>query len=655
MSYLSFNKKELINLEYSLQREVLATNRAGGYASTTIVCCNTRKYHGLLVVPLKAFNFQNHILLSSLDETVIQHKKEFNLGIHKYPGTYEPRGHKYIVDLKYDSSLAITYRVGGVHLKKEFLLSHNESQIMVRYTLLDAHSDTTLRLKPFLAFRNVHNLSVSNLVANTRYELSENGIKSKMYVDFPHLHMQLNKKNEFIASPDWYRNIQYLEEKKRGYEYQEDLFVPGYFEFPIKKGESVVFSAATEEVKTRGLKRKFSQLLEKRKMRDSFESSLKYSAAQFVIKQEKDTEIIAGYPWSGSWGRDTFIALPGLLLYGNKDLEKAESILKTMCKRLKNGLFPNTGKGNQTIYNSADAPLWFFWTLQQLEKVAGKKAAVWKHYGTYIKEILTSYKNGLSKGIYMAENSLIWAKQKDKALTWMDAVVKGTPVTQRGGFTVEINALWYNAVCYALELASEEKDNAFIEEWKDLPKHIKGNFYKYFWYHIGNYLADYVDEDGQNTDVRPNQLLACSLPYSPLENNQKKKVLDVITQELLTPKGLRSLSPKNKKYQGYHNGSPKERGTSLHQGTVWPWLIGAYIEANFNLYKHHYTHDAKEQIKNYEKDINTHGICSVSEIYDGDPPHQPKGSISQAWSTAEILRSIQLIKEFKKPKKKSKK
>lgn len=652
MSYLSFNKKELVNLEYSLQREVLATNRAGGYASTTIVCCNTRKYHGLLVVPLKEFNNQNHVLLSSLDETIIQHEKEFNLGIHKYPGTYEPRGHKYIVDLEYDSSLAITYRVGGVRLKKELLLSHNESQIMIRYTLLDAHSETTLRLKPFLAFRNIHNLSVSNLVANTRYEPIENGIKSKMYIDFPYLHMQINKKNEFIASPDWYRNIQYLEEKKRGYEYQEDLFVPGYFEFPIKKGESIVFSASTEEIKTRGLKRKFTQLLDKRKIRNNFENSLKYSANQFIIKQKEDAEIVAGYPWSGSWGRDTFIALPGLMLYGNKDVKNAESILKSMCKRLKNGLFPNTGKGSQTIYNAADAPLWFFWTLQQLEKNIGKKASIWKDYGEHLKEILNAYKNGLSEGIHMADNGLIWAKQKGKALTWMDAVIKGNPVTQRGGFTVEINALWYNAVCYALELAKNQKDNAFVEEWKDLPERIKNSFNQYFWYHVGNYLADYVDEEEQNTDVRPNQIFACSLPYSPLENDQKKKVLDVVTQELLTPKGLRSLSPKNKKYKGHHNGNPEERSTSLHQGTVWPWLIGAYIEANFNLYKHHFTIDAKDQIKNYENEIDKHGICSISEIYDGDPPHHPKGSISQAWSVAEILRSIQLIKEFKnKPKK----
>lgn len=652
MSYLSFNKKELTNLEYSLKREVLATNRAGGYASTTIVCCNTRKYHGLLVIPIKKFDNQNHVLLSSLDETVIQHGKEFNLGIHKYPGTYEPRGHKYIVDLQYDYSLSIVYRVGGVRLKKELLLSHNESQIMVRYTLLDAHSKTTLRLKPFLAFRNVHQLSQANLTANTRYETTENGIKSKMYNDFPYLHMQLNKKNEFVASPDWYKDILYLEEKKRGYKYREDLFVPGYFEVPIKKGESIVFSASTEEIKTRSLKQKFTTLLDKREIRNNFENSLKYSASQFIVNQNKNTKIIAGYPWYGSWIRNTFISLPGLTLCANKDLKSAESILKTSCKQLKNGLFQNTEKGTNAIYNSADASLWFFWSLQQYEKAIGKKANIWKEYGSKLKEILSAYKKGVSEGIHMAENGLIWAKQKEKSLTWMDAEVNKKPVSQRGGFTVEINALWYNAVCYALELANKENDKKFINEWQELPKLIKDSFYQYFWYHIGNYLADYVDEHNQNTDVRPNQLFACSLPYSPLENDQKKKVLDVVTRELLTPKGLRSLSPKSKKYKGIYDGNQELRENAFHQGTVWPWLIGAYIEANFKLYGIHFLHNAKKLIENYEEDVNKYGLCSVAEVYDGDPPYKPKGAISQAWSVSEILRSMQLVKEMKKLKNK---
>ena len=211
MSYLNFNKEELVNLEYSLKREVLSTNRAGGYSSTTVVCCNTRKYHGLLVLPISEFGGENHVLLSSLDETVVQHGQSFNLGIHKYPGVYEPRGHKYIVDLEYDPLFTLTYRVGGVVLKKEILMVHNEAQLMIRYTLEDAHSETYLRLKPFLAYRNVHALSKANMMANTKFDHVENGIRSKLYVGFPALNMQLSKANEFVPVPDWYYNIEYLE------------------------------------------------------------------------------------------------------------------------------------------------------------------------------------------------------------------------------------------------------------------------------------------------------------------------------------------------------------------------------------------------------------------------------------------------------------
>lgn len=321
MAYLKFNKDELVNLEYSLKREVLATNRAGGYMSSTIICCNTRKYHGLLIVPIEEFNNENHVLLSSLDETVIQHGQAFNLGIHKYPGNYEPRGHKYIVDFEYEPVYTLTYRVGGVVLKKEIVLVHNEDQVVIRYTLVDAHSETLLRLKPFLAYRNVNSLCKANMMANTKYELVENGIRSKLYNGFPYLHMQLSKGNEFVATPDWYKNIEYMEEENRGYDFREDLFVPGYFEVPIKKGESIIFSASTVPAATGRLKSKFQKLVDARAPRNSFVNCLKYSASQFVVKEGKDTEIIAGYPWFGAWGRDTFIALPGVTLSAAGDTQ----------------------------------------------------------------------------------------------------------------------------------------------------------------------------------------------------------------------------------------------------------------------------------------------------------------------------------------------
>lgn len=649
MAYLKFNKDELVNLEYSLKREFLATNRAGGYLSSTLPCCNTRKYHGLLIVPIEEFNGERHVLLSALDETVVQHGQAFNLGIHKYPGNYEPRGHKYIVDFEYEPVYTLTYRVGGVVLKKEIVLVHNEDQVVIRYTLVDAHSDTLLRLKPFLAYRNVNSLCKANMMANTKYEPVENGIRSKLYNGFPYLNMQLSKANDFVAVPDWYKNIEYMEEESRGYDFREDLFVPGYFEVPIKKGESIIFSASTTAAAPGRLKTKFQKLVEGRGPRNSFVNCLKYSASQFIVKEGKDTEVIAGYPWFGAWGRDTFIALPGVTLAASNDVKSCKDVLDTMIKQLNNSLFPNLGKGKNAAYNSVDAPMWFFKALQEYGEATGDKGQVWKSYGSKMKAILAAYRNGLNAFVRMHNNGLIWADEPGKALTWMDAVVNGCPVTPRGGYQVEVNALWYNAVCYSLKLAQTAGDTKFVKEWEEMPERIKNSFTEVFWVYDKEYLADYVGPQGQNIFVRPNQIIACSLEYSPLSDEMKRTVLDVVTRELLTPRGLRTLSPKNPLYKGLYGGDQPIRDEAYHQGTVWPWLTGPYIEANFRLYGKAFVPTAKELVAGFEEDMTLYGICSISEVYDGNPPYQPNGCISQAWSVGEILRALALIEKYEKP------
>ena len=646
MAYLKFNKDELVNLEYSLKREVLATNRAGGYMSSTIICCNTRKYHGLLIVPVDEFGGENHVLLSALDETVIQHGQAFNLGIHKYPGNYEPRGHKYIVDFEYEPVYTLTYRGGGVILKKEIVLVHNEDQVLIRYTLVDAHSETTLRLKPFLAYRNIHALSKANMMANTKYQEVENGIRSKLYNGFPALNMQVSKKNEFIATPDWYYNVEYTEERNRGYDFREDLFVPGYFEFPIKKEESIIFSASVEPVTTARLKTKFQRLVEARAPRNSFENCLKYSASQFIVRKGKDTEVVAGYPWFGRWGRDTFIALPGVTLAANKDTKTCKEVLDTMVRELQNGLFPNIGKDQNASYNSVDAPMWFFKAVQEYACAVHDDAAVWKSYGAKMKAVLKAYREGVNQYVKMVDNYLIWADEPGKALTWMDAIVGGVPVTPRGGYQVEINALWYNAICYTLELARKAGDTRFVKEWEKMPELVKESFVKIFWNHEKGYLADFVNGGGQNVYVRPNQVIACSLEYSPISDDMKRGVLDVVKSELLTPKGLRTLAPKNIHYEGTYEGDQATRDHAYHQGTVWPWLIGPYIEANFRLYGKKFVKTAKELLGGFEEDMTVYGVCSIGEIYDGNPPYAPNGCISQAWSVGEILRCMALIKKY---------
>lgn len=646
MAYLKFNKGELVNLEYSLNREVLATNRAGGYLSTTIICCNTRKYHGLLILPVEEFGGENHVLLSVLDETVIQHNKSFNLGIHKYPGTYEPQGHKYIYDFEYEPVYTLYYGVGGVKLKKEMVLVHNESQLLIRYTLLEANSATTLRLKPFLAYRNIHKLSRANMMANTKYQAVPWGIRSKLYNGFPPLNMQVSKANDFIAVPDWYYNVEYSEEQARGYDFREDLFVPGYFEFPIEKGESIIFSASVEPADVEHLKEKFQTLVDQRSPRNNCNNCLNYSATQFVVKNEDRTEVVAGYPWFGRWGRDTFVALPGVTLYANNNVEDFEAVMDTMCRELHGGLFPNIGKKKSIAYNSVDASMWFFKALQEYGTFMEDDGLVWRNYGEKMKLVLNSFRKGINANIGMRENGLIWADEPGKALTWMDAIVEGVPVTARAGYQVEVNALWYNAVCYTLKLAKEAEDNVFVAEWEAMPNKIRRSFIDLFWNDGVNYLADYVNGSGQNLDIRPNQIFACSLDYSMLTDEMKRDVIRVIKKNLLTPKGLRTLAPSDANYHGTYGGTQPERDRAYHQGTVWPWLLGGYIEACLKLYGKSFTEKATELLSGFEEDMTSYGVCSVAEIYDGNPPYKPNGSISQAWSVGEILRSKALVKKY---------
>jgi predicted glycogen debranching enzyme len=476
MSYITFDKSQVVNLEYSLSREVLRTNRAGSYTSTTIVDCNTRKYHGLLVCPVDQLGGDRYVLLSSLDVIIQNKDKSFNIGIRKYGGDYfSPKGHKYIEDFTSDTSRI--YRVGGVILKQERLLVHYEEQFLIRFTILEASEPMKIQVRPFLAFRNVHQLTHENLSADTRVEKIENGVRSRMYEGFPYLNMQFSTKAEFIPVPDWYLGVEYIEEQKRGYDYQEDLFTPGFFEFRAKAGDIIVFSASTKEEKTAGLKTKFTKSISVKIPRDSYNNCLRNAAQQFVEKRGGHTFIIAGYPWFGSWGRDTFISLPGLAIARHK-LPLYRQVLNTQVEKMKDGLFPNMGDANPA-FNSIDAPLWFFWTLQQYILQGGDDC--WERYGEAAKAILQAFRSGTAFNIHMRENGLIYADAPGKALTWMDAILPSGPVTQRKGMPVEINALWYNAVRVSLEWAEKAGDSKFIEEWKKIRNDLVENHYSLYY------------------------------------------------------------------------------------------------------------------------------------------------------------------------------
>jgi predicted glycogen debranching enzyme len=647
MSYIEFDKNQLINLEYSLTRELIRSNRAGAYASKTIIGCNTRKYHGLLVVPQPGIDHENHVLLSNLDETVIQRGAEFNLGIHQFPGgVYHPKGHRYMRDFGTDPIPHAVYRVGGVVLKREMLFLQNNDRVLLKYTLLDAHSPTRLRLKPFLAYRNVHHLSRANMHVQDKYERIDHGIRMRLYPGYSMIYMQVSKPAEYTHVPDWFYNIEYQEEMRRGYNYQEDLFVPGFFEFPLRKNESVIFSAGIKQAHPQSLKRSFSTEVKRRIPRDNYENCLINSAQQFIVKKGNKTEIVAGYPWFGRWGRDTFISMPGLTLVLG-DLKTGKAVIDTMISDLKGPLFPNIGSGQESAYNSVDAPLWFFWALQQYAAFSGDHEKIWKSYGKKMKLVLEGFRKGTDFGIEMQDNGLLHAGEAGYALTWMDAVVNGKPVTPRQGLAVEINALWYNAICFSLEVAEKAGDSKFVKQWAAIAGAIPKAFEQTFWNKEKQYLADYVDNNKPCWCVRPNQIFAVSLPYSPVNEEIQQAVVEKVRQELLTPRGLRTLSPKNPNYKGTYEGDQKQRDNAYHQGTVWPWLLGHFAEAYLKMHGHRGLALIEELYHGFEEVMTEAGIGTISEIYHGDPPHQAVGAISQAWSVAELLRIKHLIDKYK--------
>ena len=639
MNYLRFDRLLMTNLEKSLDKEMLRTNRAGAYSSGTIVDCNTRKYHGLLVVPVEKLG-GNHVLLSSCDETIIQHGAEFNIGLHKYAGDYySPRGHKYIREFRMGSVATTIYRIGGVILQKERILVSNESRVLVAYTLLEAHSATTLRLRPFLAFRSVNKLTEQNSVATIDYAEAENGVSFCMYEGYPNLVMQTNKQMQWVSEPNWYNGIEYSKEAERGYAFKEDLFVPGYFELSIKKGETVVFSAGTDAISPRKMKRLFEEEKETRMERSDFMACLKASADQFHNKLSDGSYLLAGCPWFDYRARDQFISLPGVTLYADK--EKAfDEIMECASVALRE--FMN-GEPSTTRLKEVDAPdvlLWAIWAIQQYAIKLGVDVAAEK-YGQLVFDIVNYIRRQQHPNLSVHDNGLLYVKGTEKPATWMNAVENGWPITPRTGYVVEINALWYNALKFAAELATAQKNENQADLF-DYQAGLSGNsLVAKFW--NGTYLYDYVDGDYCNKEVRPNMLFAVSLPYSALDRKQQKSVVDIVTRELLTIKGLRSLSPKSGMYRPEYIGGELERDRNYHNGPIWPWTTASFVEAYLKVYKMSGVSFVMRIMAGFEPEMKELTLCTLSELYDGNPPFRGHGAMSFAMSVAEVIRAYTLM------------
>jgi len=651
MSYLHFEKAVMTNLEESLRRELLRTNRSGAYSASTLVDCNTRKYHGLLVVPVPELDDENHVLLSSLDCTVVQHGAEFNLGLHKYQGNnFSPKGHKYIREFDASRVPTTTYRVGGVILKRETIFQAYEDRILIRYTLEDAHSATTLRFRPFLAFRSVRQFTHENMVASREYTEIDGGIKTCMYAGYPDLYMQFSKKNQFIFQPDWYRGIEYPKEQERGYASNEDLYVPGYFEMPIRKGESIIFAASTSQIKTSTLKTLFQKEIDLRLPRDNFYHCLVTAAHQFHNRQkaknphsEDERYLLAGYPWFKARARDTFIALPGLTLAIDEQ-DYFELVMQTAARGLRE--FMNGDPLTVKIYEmeQPDVPLWAIWAIQQYGKYAGRQKC-YDMYGQLVKDIVSFIEQDKHPNLRLDDNGLLYSNGRDHAVTWMNSTANGRPVVPRSGYIVEFNALWYNALKFCASMAAEQGDQAAADKLEAMALTTKQSFVDTFVNEYG-YLLDYVDGNMMDWSVRPNMIFAVALDYSPLTQQQMKSVVDICTRELLTPKGLRSLSPKSGGYNPMYVGPQTQRDYAYHQGTAWPWLGGFYMEACLKLYKRTRLSFVERQMVGYEDEIDYHAIGTISELFDGNPPFHGRGAMSFAMNVAEILRTMKLLEKY---------
>lgn len=660
---IRIDEKTCSKIDEALRLEWLDTNGLGGYASDTILNCHTRRYHGLLVADLSSPPGK-FVLLSSLEESILSGGREIFFSLHKYPGTFSPSGYKCLSEFRSKPAPHFIYRIDRLILHKTIMTVHGKDAVLIRYSCVRSDEPSVLRLKPFLAFRDFHSLAKENPFLDGGTAEVGGGFKIRPYEGMPVLYIQTDRKSVFHPAGDWYRNFEYMVEAERGFDFREDLFRPGILEISLKEGETVIFSASTRlqralrKIWDAEWARRENARTETAARAETFDdpqdralmSTLMESAKDFLIRQPQKRgpgrpTVTAGYHWFGDWGRDTLISLPGLT-FCTDESEIGKAILKTFGKYEKDGLLPNFfGRGGSGhAYNSVDCSLWFFWAAQQLLLYTGDIDFVRKFMWPVMVRIIRKFKAGTVHLIHMSDNGLLHAGDETMQLTWMDAAVNGVPVTPRCGWAVDINALWYNAVCLTDELA--ERFGRRRERCPDLKERIREAFNEAFWIEDGAYLGDVRRGDRLDRSVRPNQILAVSLPHSPLDRIRARSVVDKVAKELLTPFGLRTLSPRDPVYRGRYAGDAAGRDAAYHQGTVWPWLIGHFGEAFLKVAedkKQAAEFLRRELRKSLREHLQAAGVGSISEIFDGDPPYHPNGCIAQSWSVAEIIRLYFLL------------
>ena len=641
---MEFTRESLQDVESSLQREWLETNGLGGFASSTIVGVNTRRYHGLLVAATQP-PVGRMVLLSKMEETVLVEGRHFDLGANRYPGVLYPHGFDLLQSFRFDPFPVFTYRAGEVEIEKSVCMIHGEHTVILKYEVRGAAC--TLEVRPLIAFRDYHSLMRRNGSLQHGFEAVDGLLSITPYAGVPTLHIG-HDAGAVHETGNWYYNFEYDRERERGLDYREDLFNPLVLRFELQPGDIATITASTRTVSVHEAEKLRSREIARRRgvvaaspcnasscNNDPFVQDLVAAADQYIVDRGDLRTVIAGYHWFSDWGRDTMVALPGLTLVTGR-FEIAKQILRVFAHTVDQGMLPNRwpDAGQAPEYNTVDATLWFFEAVRAYLAYTGDKEFVHREMYPQLREIVDWHIRGTRFGIRVDEDGLLRCGEPGLQLTWMDVKIGDWVVTPRMGKPVEIQALWYNAL-----RVMEELGDSRCGAMADL---ARTSFNARFWYADGGYLFDVVDGDLSDRSIRPNQIFAISLHHPVLDERRWEPVLRTVTEELLTPAGLRSLSPRDPAYRGRYEGDVPSRDSAYHQGTVWPWLMGPFLSAYLRL--HGASASAREQayqwVSEFASQTRIYGLGHISEIADGDAPHQPRGCIAQAWSVAELLRVI---------------
>lgn len=644
---ISFEQETCRDPDVASRKEWLETNGLGGSASSTITGLNTRRYHGLLIAATKP-PVGRLALLSKLEETLVIDGKRFELSANQYPGAIHPQGHQYLKQFRLDPFPVFTYEVEGVVVEKSVFMIHGENSTVIQYELRGAPASCALEVRALIAFRDYHSTMHENGALNPHVEVEPNMATVRPYDGVPSLHLA-HDADEIDVNGWWYRNFEYQVERERGLDFHEDLFSPCALKFDLSRRTRAAIIASTERLdinRVAGYRQaetiRRQATLEVYPDADELVRTLVTAADQYIVARGDQKTVIAGYHWFGDWGRDTMIALPGLTLVTSRP-EAARSILLAFARFVDRGMLPNRfpDAGEEPEYNTVDATLWYFEAVRALLQYTDDYKFVQTELYPVLTEIIDWHERGTRYGIRVDEDGLLHSGEPGVQLTWMDARVDGREITPRTGKAVEIQALWYNALCVMEHLADKFGDKSGKKRYGQMAARAKQSFNQSFWNETAGCLFDVVDGEARDGSIRPNQILAVSLTHTMLPREKAKQVVAVVERDLLTPCGLRSLSPNDPQYCGRYEGGPSERDGVYHQGTVWAWLMGpfitAYLKANGGTKKNRAR--AAQWLEGFQEHFREAGLGQVSEIFDGDEPHTARGCAAQAWSVAELLRA----------------